>query len=180
MAATADEVPPARRRAERELLAMLIYQPALRAQPVALPEGRDATVTGLFQPRQFRDSAVRRVSEVVWAWLDDAVDFSVQQLMGELEDPRLRSLAADLYLEGERRLGEGVESAADHLRDLCASFDRILRREQYRQELVAYRQAGSEGDDALLEVLEQRRKQGYIPEAMPARVRVPQSMEQSP
>ncbi|MHC4416284.1 MAG: DNA primase [Planctomycetota bacterium] len=169
-----EETSAARRRAERELLSVLIYQPSLRTQPVAVRDEPALPVTRLFEPRQFCDPAARRLAEAVWNRLSADEDFTVQQLMGGLDDPRLRSLAGGLYLEGERVCGPEEPSTVDRFRGLCATFDTFLRRERYQRSLEAYRQAkpdASRGDDALLGVLEQRRQQGYIPEVIPARLR---------
>ncbi|MFB3138699.1 MAG: DNA primase [Phycisphaerales bacterium] len=163
-----------RRRAEHDLLGVLIYQPSLGTQSIASDDGRHLEVTRLFQPPQFRDPAARCIAEVVLRWLEDGHDFTVQQLMANLQDPPLRRLVSDLYLEGERRLGAPGQSAVEHMQEICTTFQRLVRRERYQQDLEAYRQGKADvgrAEDALRDVIEQRRKQGYIPEAMPARVR---------
>ncbi len=167
-----DSVAPARRRAERELLGVVIYQPSLCAQPVATPDAPELTVRGLLKPQQFQDPAARRLAEVLAPMLDRGEEFTVQQLMGELEHPQLRSLAGALYLDAEQRLAH-AESPVEHLREFCAAFDRLLKRKEYERDLDAYRQRtdGERRTEDLQNVLEQRRKQGYIPEAIPSRVR---------
>ncbi|MCH8005071.1 MAG: DNA primase [Planctomycetes bacterium] len=164
---------PARRRAEQELLGVLIYQPSLRTQPVAGPDGRALPVTRLIRPEEFRDPAAGAIAEIVFGWLDDEVDFSMGQLMGRLESPGLRSLAAELYDEARRRCG-GERPAADVLCDAGSALAKLLGREQFKQDLDAYRESTPQRGrraSALHDILEKRRKQGYIPEAMPSRLR---------
>ncbi len=171
------DVAPARRRAERELLAALIHQPSLRHQPITIDKGSTASVTGVLQPEQFADPASRRLAEIIWPRLERDESFTVQQLMGELDHPSLRELAGELYLDAEKGLAHGDLSPVEHLRERCAALLRILSREVYQRDLEAYRRTAPDApnvpdaDQALLKVLEQRRKQGYIPEALPTRVR---------
>ncbi len=168
------DVPPARRIAEREILAVLIYQPALRHHPVGTDPLADASITSRLEPQQFMDPVLRRVAEAVWTWLVKDETFTVQQLMSALDDPRLRSLAGDLYLEAEQRLEAGGQSPAEFLRDRFDALDRLSKRELYRRDLAAYRRSRPNpvGGVAVIEqMLEQRRKQGYIPDALPMRIR---------
>jgi DNA primase len=164
---------PAKRRAERELLAVLIYQPSLCHQPVGTDDGSDATVIGRLRPEQFSDPAARRVAEAVWPRLSADDPFTVQQLMGELDDPPLRQLLGDLYFEAERHFGDEGQSAVEHFRECVAAVERLLDRDRYQLDLEALRRAppSPEPDEALREMLEQRRQQGYIPEALPLRTR---------
>ncbi len=168
------DVPAARRIAERELLAVLIHQPALRHQPVGGDPLAAAPITSRLEPQQFMDPVLRRVAEAVWTWLARDEAFTVQQLMGALDDPRLRGLAGDLYLEAEQRLEAGGQSPAEFLHDRLAALDRLTQRELYRRDLAAYRRSGAtsgDGATAIEQMLEQRRKQGYIPDALPTRIR---------
>ena len=94
--------------------------------------------------------------------------------MGELEEPALRELAADLYEEAQRRLDSDEGTPADLLREVCASLEGVLERQRYHEAVDAYRQGGqgrTQGAQELQEILEHRRRQGYIPEAMPSGVR---------
>ena len=169
-----DAAPPARRRAERDLLAVLIYQPSLRAQRVPAPDGQPVPSARRFEAGQLRDPGARALAEIVLPWLREDRAFSVQQLMGELAEPTLRRLAADLYLEGQRRVEQAEESPADLLLAVCASLGGLVERERFQEDLDAYRHGRPSrppGVQELCEILERRRQQGYIPEAMPSGVR---------
>ncbi len=171
------DVAPARRRAERELLGALIHQPSLRHQPIAGDDGSSASVTSVVRPEHFVDPASRHLAAIVWARLERDQSFTVQQLMGELDHPSLRDLAGELYMDAEKSLTQNDQTPVEHLRERCAALTRILSREVYERDLEAYRRTAPEAaeapdaDEALLKVLEQRRQQGYIPEALPTRVR---------
>ncbi len=159
------DLPAARRRAERELLAALICHPALRSQ--TLESGRP--VAEAVGPASFQDPMCRRLAEAVWA----SDTFTVQQLMARLDDPALRAMAGELYLDGERQLASGDQTPAEALRERCAALDRLNERHRYRQDLEALRQTGlgAQPAEALRDMLDRRRRQGYIPEAIPARQR---------
>jgi DNA primase len=164
---------PARRRAERELLAALIFQPSLRHQPVDTGDGSDATVMGRLRPEHFSDPAASRIAGAVWPRLVADESFTVQQLMGELDHPPLRKLVGDLYFEAQVHFADEGQSAVEHFRERVAAVERLVSRDRYRQDLESLRRQGpSEGPDAALRrVVEERRKQGYIPEALPLRTR---------
>jgi DNA primase len=168
------DVPVARRIAERELLAVLIHQPALRHHPVGAEPPADASIMSRMEPQQFMDPVLRRVADAVWTWLARDETFTVQQLMSALDDPRLRSLAGDLYLEVEQQLEASGQSPAEFLRDRFNALERLSQRELYRRDLAAYRRSRAtpgDGVKAVEQMLEQRRKQGYIPDALPSRIR---------
>lgn len=169
----AADCPPARRRAERELLGLLVSRPALRAIPVGLgAEG--APVAGVLSPEQFRDPAAQEIAAAVFPLLAAGAEFSVQDLMAGMEQPSLRALLADLYLEAQRP----VDDEAGAFREAAEALLRLLDRERYQKDVEAYRRrspdAPSTSDatgEGLRRLVEDRRSQGYIPAAMPARVR---------
>jgi DNA primase len=170
----AEHAPPARARAERELLAVLIGHPTLAQQRVAGSDGKPVPAARRFEPDVLRDPAAGALARIVLPWLTEGREFSVQLLMGELEDPSLRRLAADLYLEGERAVETAEGSPAELLQEVCRSLEGLLERDRYREDLDAYRQGGPgrpSDVEALTKMLERRRQQGYIPEAMPSGVR---------
>jgi len=171
--ADAAAVSPARRRAERDLLAILIHSPSLRAQTVPA-EGRGlVSVTNRFKVDAFRDPALHRVAEVVLGRLEADADFTVQDLMGELDSPAHRRLVSDLYEQAQVQGDRAGPGAAEQLQAACAALTLVEQRERYQEEVAEYhRQAKGVGDaDALRKRIEQRRKQGDLPAAMPLRVR---------
>ena len=164
---------PARRRAEHELLGALIFQPSLRHQPVDTGDGSDATVMGRVRPEHFSDPVARRVAGAVWPRLEADEPFTVQQLMSELDHPQLRKLVGDLYFEAQEHLGDEGQTAVEQFRERVAAVERLVSRDHYQRGLEALRRRGPSAgpEEALRQVVEQRRKQGYIPEALPLRAR---------
>jgi hypothetical protein len=166
------DVPAARRLAERELLAVLIFQPSLRHQSLGGDPVAAVPVASMLGPQDFLDPVLRCLAETVWGWFSRDEAFTVQQLMARLDEPRLRSLAGDLYIEAEQRIEAGEESPAEFLRDRFDALERLADRELYRRDLDAYRRRReTSGEGAIEKLLEQRRKQGYIPDALPTRAR---------
>jgi DNA primase len=163
----------ARRRAEYELLGALIFQPSLRHQPVDTGDGSDATVMGRVRPEHFLDPVARRIAGAVWPRLDADEPFTVQQLMSELDHAQLRKLVGDLYFEAREHLSDESQSVVEHFRERVAAVERLVSRDQYQQGLEALRRRGPSAgpEEALRQLVEQRRKQGYIPEALPLRTR---------
>ena len=166
------DVPQARRLAERELLAVLIFQPSLRHQSLGGDPVAAVPVSSMLGPEGFMDPVLRRLAETVWEWFGRDESFTVQDLMARLDDPRLRGLAGDLYIEAEERIEGGEQSPAEFLRDRFDALERLADRELYRRDLDAYRRSREScGEGAIEKLLEQRRKQGYIPDAIPMRAR---------
>ncbi len=165
-------VPQARRIAERELLGVLIFQPSLRHQSLGGDPVAGVPVASMLGPEGFMDPVLRRLAETVWGWFGRDESFTVQELMARLDDPRLRGLAGDLYIEAEQRIEGGEQSPAEFLRERFDALERLADRELYRRDLDAYRRSRETcGEGAIEKLLEQRRKQGYIPDAIPMRAR---------
>ncbi len=167
-------VSPARCRAERDLLALLIHSPALRAQTVATVDGGLVTVTERFNAGAFHDPGVQRLAEAVFDRLKADTEFTVQDLMGELQSPDDRRLVSDLYEHAQRHADHtAAPSAAEQLQAACAALSKVQGNETYREGLAAYRRDVRETTDAdaLREQIKKRRKQGDLPAAMPLRVR---------
>ncbi len=167
-------VSPARYRAERDLLALLIHSPGLRAQTVTAMDGGLVTVTKRFNAAAFHDPGVQRVAEAVFGRLETDSDFTVQDLMGELQSPDDRRLVSDLYEQAQVHAEHtAAPGAAEQLQAACAALSKTQSDERYREDLAAYRRdARDTADaDALREQINKRRTQGDLPAAMPLRVR---------
>ena len=167
-------VSPARYRAERDLLALLIHSPGLRAQTVTAMDGGLVTVTKRFNAAAFHDPGVQRVAEAVFGRLETDSDFTVQDLMGELQSPDDRRLVSDLYEQAQVHAEHtAAPGAAEQLQAACAALSKTQSDESYREDLAAYRRdARDTADaDALREQINKRRTQGDLPAAMPLRVR---------
>jgi hypothetical protein len=139
---------------------------------VERPDGVEAALPGLIEPASFMDPAARAIAAVVLPLLAAERDFAAGQVMALVAEPGLRGVVADLYLEGERRLAAAPE--VELFREAAAAFLRLVDQQRYERELEALRQRASGGEgsgEALTEMLQRRRRQGYIPAAMPWRGR---------
>ncbi len=165
---------PARRQAERELLAILIYQPALHDHVLVAHEGQPLALAALFQPEQFSDPAARQIAELVFPWLREQRSFTVQHLLGARDDSALRGVISSLYLEGEALCTASSEGAGARLRSAGNTLNSLIARQSYEQELAAFRRgqaaAGSQVPSPH-RIIEERRKQQYVPTAIAQGVR---------
>ena len=167
-------VSPARYRAERDLLALLIHSPGLRAQTVTAIDGGLVTVIKRFNAAAFHEPSVQRLAEAVFGRLKADSDFTVQDLMGELQSPDDRRLVSDLYEQAQVHADHtAAPSAAERLQAACAALSKVQGDESYREDLAAYRRdrRDTADADALREQIKKRRRQGDLPAAMPLRVR---------
>ena len=165
---------PARRRAEEQLLAILIFQPELHVQSIALPDGRQGTFAALFEETDFADSVTRSVAQAILARFDKGETFLVQQLLSVLAQAEARSLASSLYFEGQRLCESSQADPAQHLAAAACSLHAHINLREFHQTITQYRQCKDAPEQALLaarSVIEQRRRQGHIASAIGRGVR---------
>lgn len=170
-------VSAARRRAEHDVLSILIYQPALRSQTVRGADGRPLSIVELLRPERFRDHAAQQIVRIIFPRLEADRDFTVQEILAEVGATDLRGLVSSLYLEGHAQAGAGGEAAAERLRAAAATLDRLIHRQRYQEEVLAFRRGGSESSGPVMtphRLIEERRKQGYVPAAIGQGVRSPE------
>lgn len=165
-------VPPARLRAERELLAILLYEPGLRGQMIEGDHGV-VPVTDLVRPGDFADRDCRALAEVILGWLIEQRDFAVQDLLTTLAEPRQKNLISALYFEGRARCGESFDDAAEALRTAVAAWREFHAREAYLREVESYRRAAPEHPrvEAARDLVERRRTVPNIVSAIPRGIR---------
>lgn len=103
----------ARRMAERELLAILIYEP--QAGLTAAVSSSDLAAFNIadLSVDDFEDSAARAIAEVVLPAIQTGRTLTVQQVMGTVEREEHRRLASELYFEGQSRCGDSMEAAVE-------------------------------------------------------------------
>jgi DNA primase len=173
---SSESVSPARRRAERDLLAMLIYQPELYSVRIATEEHRESTIDELIEPTHFEDALACDLARVMFGKLQRGETVTVQSMLGELVLPEAKSLASTLYFDGRRLCdscppGSSIEQT---LRSAVLSLLAHIQLRQYHQTVSDYRQCRDAPDKALRavqSVLEQRRRQGHIASALGRGVR---------
>lgn len=170
------EVPPARRRAEYDLLAILIYQPELHAHAISLPDEREGTIASLFTIDDFIDPLSRALMEAMLPHFHRGELFTVQQLLGRLDDSEARKLAPSLYFDGQR-LCESKPDSVESLRSAAHCLHSHINLHVFHQTISQYRAAAAVTDSpeqavlAARSIIEQRRRQGHIPAAIVRGVR---------
>lgn len=176
-----DAVAPVRRRAEHDLLAILIYQPELAAEMVQSMDGAECRLAELIDASDFADPLMRVIAEIVFARLARQSNFTVQQLLAEIDQPQAKSLVSTLYFSGERLCenpapasGGASERAVQSFRSAVTSLQSHINLEHYHQTVSSYRQCKDAPEQAILAaqtVIEQRRRQGHIASAIGRGVR---------
>jgi DNA primase len=158
----------ARRRAEHELLALVVYEPTLAGMSFTLEGNRSGRLAELFRD-QFLDAGAARIARAAFPLAERQGTFTVQQLLGELDDEDARRTATALYFEGERLCtGEPGMTPERMAAAAAATLDADIRQEQYHRAVAEFRQNRSTaGDlDAFTRILEKRRQQDTIAAAI--------------
>ncbi len=164
-------VAPARLRAERDLLAILIYEPSLHVQI-----GDELSVG------HFADPISRMLAQAMFVHFVVGNTFTVQQLLSQLDHPEARSLASGLFFEGERLCSlraansptSGEDLSISNLRHAVQSLQAHIEFENFQSTVTTFRQCKDAPDKAIhaaQAVIEQRRRQGHIAAAIGRGVR---------
>lgn len=164
----APPVTAVRRRAELDLLCLLIVQPELADTPID-PAGSAPAIQDVLAADDFADPNAAAVAAAVLPLLASGREWSVQQLMHELALPTLRNLVSTLYLEGQRRVQVSEEPPQELLRMTYAGLRRLKDREQYEQTLSNWQrdQAAAASPESLAEIIRGCSQQGGHSAALP-------------
>lgn len=163
-----------RRVAERDLLAVLVCEPALAAQAIDLHDGRSGSVIDLISESDFLDGTAATVATRLWAMLRVGRTPTVPLLLDELTAEvagdvatHARALCTKLYFQGRTRLDDGItiQIAADDLARCMA------READERNTLATHNTSPEQKLPALEELLQRRREQGDRPGAIVQGVR---------
>ncbi len=150
-------VKPARRRAEHDLLAVMLVAPeTARAEAEAL---------GQFDAEQFADPAAKFIASDLFPRVQRGEAITMQQLLSMHDHPRVKNLLTQLYLEGRRMCGDNERAALEQLVAAIQTLGGHMRFEAYHESVNAYRQGKSSSEDAVEAVrnlVEKRRQQGLI------------------
>ena len=165
----------ARRLAERELLALLLYDPRLCAATQLEIEGAAQCVHDIFTVDDFVDPSTRAIGDLIFQSKSKRSALRLQDVLAALEDPDARHLASDLYFHVERQLGDDhayEERFIELLRSAAGALRSRIKVEQYEQQLSRER-AYSPGSDntedearAVLERIQRRSEHAFLPAAI--------------
>ena len=157
----------ARRRAEYDVIALLIFEPELVH---ASFDG--ASMADRLREWTFLDDAARVIVNRVLERLGEGTALTVQDLHQDLRDDHARRVASDLYFDGQRRVSEAETTSDELLQHAVEALESHVDRDRYEERLRSARGTSttmSLGD--VQELLELRRQQEVVPAAIPQGVR---------
>jgi DNA primase len=164
------DVSRARRIAERDLLGILLFEPAAGTHELLSDDDVLPAVTETIAPHVFLDAPCRRIAEVIFPILRQGDQFTMPQLLGQLSDETTRGLAARLFFDGRQRCGGDEAAAAGELRAACQTLEACLAREAYDRHLTTFRSAPHATERAtgqsVLDLIRKRQEQGDLPGAI--------------
>ena len=159
----------ARRQAEHDLLALLIFDPTLGRQLIQPENDGPCRLTDLVTEEEFADPAARRVAGEVFERIESNRVFTVQELLAALEHPSARELASTLYFRGESHIdGLTTVTAAELFQEAGRALLRAIDREAYHAEMDEKRRTPDAASDpeVLQQLLDLRKKQGHMAAAI--------------
>jgi DNA primase len=167
------EVSRARRIAEQELLGILIFEPAAGLEPLELGQSANLPLTERIHVDHFLDASSRAIAQAVFDQLIDRHSFTVQDLLGQLDDEYHRQVASRLYFDGERCCAEHSGSAAQALVSAIEALHACMNLEQVQRMSLHIRQTAKpdESLSALQQLLQHRRQSGDMSSAIAQGVR---------
>ncbi len=157
-------LPRARRVAERELIAHLLFETELGQSIITLND-REGCALELFPPSTFGDGVARSIASALQRLLATGVP-SMQQILADLaehDDEAARGLAAELYFEGQRQAGSFEGSNQERLAACIEALAMRIQRDQIDQrveQLHSTATAGANSPAMAREVLEELRRRG--------------------
>jgi DNA primase len=157
--AAGPNVSRARRQAEHELLALLVFEPSLGMQQIS--DGNRTGRISELMAEHFLDPAAAAIARAAFSLIDRSGSFAVQQLLSELEHDEHRRVVSSLYFEGQRLCAgdSPVECAARAVRGLVEH----MAREEHEQALAEFQRRRADAPngntfDAVHKIIRQRQQ----------------------
>lgn len=149
------EIAPALRRAELDIVAMMLHTP--------LP----AVITTRESTNSIADPSARKIAEVIIALRHSGSNVSVQRVLDELSNDADRAVASELYFEG-RRLIESAGDDEQAATQICEEALARCRQEvDSRQRMTDWKASADRDPKAAAAVIEHLRGLGPRAAAMP-------------
>ncbi len=159
----------ARRQSEYDLLALLLHAPGTHREHINAGDGHFLPVTELFPPDALGQADLREVYRPMHGCIESGEPIGVHTLLQSLA-PSLHPLVSDLVFRGETLCGADDARAIELLHLTCRALLSLDDREIVRQRFDELRRGPASGN-ALLEVIEQRRRLGNNHAALPRGLR---------
>lgn len=146
---------PALKRAELDVLSLAIY--TQQAQVVPTPADCEAMIT----------PSARRIGMALQNARSDAETASIECLLSALSHEQDRTLASDLFFDGERLL-DAADGDVDAAHELCQTALQRCRRElESRRRMTDWKASPTQDAQAAAEMIDQLRGMGPRAAAMP-------------
>ena len=152
----------ARRLSEFDLLGVVVFEPALSLRvldEIAVDMGG---ARGVLSIERFQHPASRAVAAFVAQHAEAAAPFTVQQLLGAIEDPQHRTIASRLYFDGQRLAGEDASNLETAVRSAWEALERCGRHEQLQEAVDSGAGAADDPLERAREIVNSRRQAGRI------------------
>ena len=157
-------LPRARRVAERELIANLLFETELGLDVISIDD-REGRALAIFPPATFGDATIRRIASALDRLLTIGVP-SMQQILADLaehDDDPGRALASELYFEGQLQAGSFEGTSQERLAACIEALAMRIQRDQIDQrveQLHSTATAGADSPAMAREVLKELRRRG--------------------
>jgi DNA primase len=163
----------ARRLAERDFLALMLFDPTVALETTILLADGERPVGEAFGVSEFLDPPARRIADVVLPRLRSGEVPTMQQILAAVEADDAHDLASSLYFEGQRMAGADEATFSAALRAAATALRNRIDRELYEQKMIDARLGGVAVDrpETLEELIRQRQMQGDRPAAIAQGIR---------
>jgi predicted transcriptional regulator len=131
-------------------------------------------VTAILQANLFVDLTARRVAADLFGCMERGEVFTLQLLLGRHDESEIKNLLTSLYRDGQRMCSERESQLPQLFAGAVHTLLDHIQREQYRQSVTQFRMSKTTSDDAIQavrELLEQRRKQPLMADAISSSTR---------
>ena len=161
-----------RRKAERNLLAVIIYNPQTLDDSVDAGDGHMLPLTEAYLPESFADTSCRAIYSRLLELHESDELITVATIQRELPNDACQQTVLTLYFHGQQ-LCEDNEPRAHHiLGSITAGLDAVRDRESSRSRMTEIRSSQpDESQPAFIRILEERRQLGRDPVLLPRGVR---------
>ena len=128
------DISPARALAERQILGILLVEPA-RWHKLHLA----------VHPEDFAGDRHRRLAEIYWHQQQDVGEPVFAELLGELEDPALKELAVELVQQVEELPADGIDGI---ITGFVSYLEEQRRETQVQKQVAGFRRISPQSDGA--------------------------------
>ena len=159
-----------RRKVEEEILSLLLAEPGLRRAPLPIEDEAPTTVLDLLTHEQFQNLDLALLAEAMLAPERGDETLTVQALLSELTQERVRTVVPVLFRRGAALTEVTDPTAEARLLEACMAMRDIDGRSAYERDRAAYRNASDAGGsslDSLQQLIRSRGEQGKVPGALP-------------